>query len=89
MFTDIVGFNAVVGADEAKGLQLRQRHAELVKSTLAQFGGEFVEETGDETLTILSSTVAAVRAAIALQNAITENDELSIRIGIHVGNILL
>lgn len=89
MFTDVVGYTAAVGLDEAKGLRLRERHTGLVKEALARFGGEFVEETGDETLSIFPSSVAAVQAALAIQESLSQNEELSVRIGIHVGDILL
>lgn len=88
MFTDMVGYTAAMGRDEAEGLRLRERHTDLVKETIARFGGEFVSETGDETLTIFSSTVSAVHAAMALQHSLSR-DELSIRVGIHVGDIVL
>ncbi len=89
MFTDVVGYTAAVGSDEARGLRLRERHTDLVKETLARFRGEFVEETGDETLSIFPSSVGAVRAAMAIQQELSGNDELSVRIGIHVGDILI
>ena len=42
MFTDIVGYTALMGADEPKALQLLQKNRELLKPILKQFHGEWL-----------------------------------------------
>jgi pimeloyl-ACP methyl ester carboxylesterase len=88
MFTDIVGYTAVVGRDEAKGLALRERHRRIVQTLAAQFHGEWLDETGDDSLSSFPSAVDAVNCALALQGALARDAELTIRIGIHVGDVV-
>ena len=88
MFTDIVGFSVAVGEDEAKGVRLRENHARLVKTLVEQFEGVCVEEVGDETLSSFDSAINAVNCALAVQGALEADLELSVRIGIHVGDVL-
>ncbi len=44
MFTDIVGYTALMAASEEKGLRVRERHRELVRPLVEQYHGEWIEE---------------------------------------------
>ena len=88
LFSDIVGYTTLVAADEAKGAEVRDRHRRLVQMLVEEFHGQWVEETGDETLSIFPSSLDAVHCALAIQAALTEDPELSVRIGIHIGDVL-
>ena len=88
MFTDIVGYTAVVGEDESKGVEARRKHRRLVEALVAQFDGRSVEETGDESLSSFGSAVDAVRCALAVQAVLDNDPQLSVRIGIHIGDVL-
>ena len=85
MFTDIVGYTAVVGEDESKGVEARRKHRRLVEALVAQFDGRSVEETGDESLSSFGSAVDAVRCALAVQAVLDNDPQLSVRIGLHIG----
>ena len=87
MFTDIVGYTALMAESEEKGLRVRERHRELVRSLVERYHGEWREETGDECLSTFASAVDAVNCALALQAEV--DDELQLRIGIHLGEILV
>ena len=50
MFTDIVGYTAAMAESEARGMRLRRAHRKVVKTQVKRYGGEWIEETGDETL---------------------------------------
>ena len=88
MFSDIVGYTAVVGRDEARGVALRDRHARLVRTLVEQFGGRLVEDVGDESLSTFGSALDAVNCALSIQGVLENDPELKVRIGIHIGDIL-
>ncbi len=56
MFTDIVGYTALMGEDEPKALQLLQKNREILKPIIKQFHGEWLKEMGD------SGYIAALEA---------------------------
>jgi TolB-like protein/Flp pilus assembly protein TadD len=88
MFTDIVGYTALMGESEEKAVRVRERHRALVNQLVAQFNGEWIEETGDESLSSFPSALDAVSCALAIQAALEDDPELSIRIGIHLGDVI-
>ena len=60
MFTDIVGYTALMAESEEKGLGVRARHRALVRPLVEQHGGESIEARGDESLSVFHSTLGAV-----------------------------
>ncbi|MEE9464671.1 MAG: adenylate/guanylate cyclase domain-containing protein [Candidatus Neomarinimicrobiota bacterium] len=88
MFTDIVGFTALMGEDEPKALQLLQHNRELLKPIIRQFHGEWLKEMGDGTLSCFASAVDAVNCALAIQHVLTDDPDLKLRIGIHIGDVV-
>jgi adenylate cyclase len=68
MFTDIVGYTAMMSMDEALALALLRRNREIHKSTVTKYGGEWLKEMGDGTLLSFGTSTDAVRCAAALQN---------------------
>ncbi|MHC4447571.1 MAG: adenylate/guanylate cyclase domain-containing protein, partial [Planctomycetota bacterium] len=87
MFTDIVGFAAAMASSEELGRRLRKRHFETVRPVVDRYGGHWIEGTGDETLSIFTSAVDAVNCALAIQGALEDDEELSLRIGLHHGDV--
>jgi class 3 adenylate cyclase/pimeloyl-ACP methyl ester carboxylesterase len=88
MFTDIVGYTSLTGADEEKAIRVRERHRAIVRPLVEQFEGELIEATGDESLATFPSAVLAVDCALAIQAALRDDDELRLRIGIHLGDVV-
>ncbi len=88
MFTDIVGFTALMGEDESKALQLLQKNRELLKPIIRQFHGEWLKEMGDGTLSSFNSAVDAVNCALVIQHVLKDDPDLKLRIGIHVGDLV-
>jgi class 3 adenylate cyclase len=85
LFTDIVGstaFTSARGDDAAQALV--RTHNDVVRRALAEVGGAEVKHTGDGIMAWVSSTSGAVRAAVAMQQAL-ENAEFEVRIGISAG----
>jgi len=88
MFTDIVGYTALMAESEERGLRVRERNRTVVRPSLGQYHAERIEETGDEFFSIFPSAVDAVNCALAIQAALRDDQDLQLRIGIHLGETL-
>ena len=88
MFSDIAGYTAIMGRDEAKGLAARDAHRELLRSILPRFHGRLLGDLGDGALSSFHSAIDAVSCARAFQAATGDDPEFKVRIGIHVGDVL-
>ncbi len=89
MFTDIVGYTALMAESEAKGLRVRARQGEVLRPLVEEYGGEWISHVGDETLASFPSAVDGVNCALAIQAALDDESELRVRIGIHVGDVVV
>ena len=71
---------------DEKWRRLLARHDDLVRSSIAEGGGEVVKHTGDGFFASFESAKGAVEAAIAIQRALAEEIVApDVRIGIHSG----
>ena len=88
MFTDIVGYTALMQKDEQKAIQVRLRHREVFKELHAKHNGTIVQYFGDGTLSMFKSAVEAASCAIELQKELKEGHiQVPVRIGLHIGDI--
>lgn len=88
MFSDIVGYTALIAEDERQGIAARDRHREVVQAEVRRVGGRWVEEVGDESFSTFPSALDAVCCARAIQAALAQEPKLSVRIGVHLGDVL-
>ncbi len=88
MFTDIVGYTALMAESEAKGHRVRERQGQVLQPLVEQYGGDWVQHVGDETLSSFPSATDAVNCALSIQTALRDEPELRVRVGIHVGEIV-
>ncbi|GAF72765.1 unnamed protein product, partial [marine sediment metagenome] len=88
MFTDIVGYTALMAKDERKALSILKKNRDLHKSLIERFNGEYLKEMGDGTLCSFDSAVDAVNCSLEIQNSLKDEPELTLRIGIHIGDVL-
>ncbi|NND35039.1 MAG: hypothetical protein HKN76_20805, partial [Saprospiraceae bacterium] len=88
MFTDIVGYTAMMQKDETKAVLFRDRHRESFRRLHEKYKGEILQYYGDGTLSIFNSSVQAVQCGVALQQEMLKFPHLPLRIGIHVGDII-
>jgi len=96
MFTDMVGFSALAQRDEALALELLEEHWTLLRHIFLKHRGHEIKTIGDGFLVEFASAVAAVNCAVEVQEALarrnvdTSADRLfQVRIGIHLGDVLL
>jgi adenylate cyclase len=89
MFTDIEGYSAVMQKDEDRAITLRTRHREILDKEHKRFDGRIVQYYGDGTLSVFQSAVLAVECALAMQLSFRREPEVPVRIGIHIGDIVL
>jgi len=87
MFTDIAGYTALMGSDEAGALVLLRQSRSIQKSAIARFNGKWLKEMGDGVLAEFSTAYDSVRCAIAIQKEAQQELECKIRIGIHLGDV--
>ena len=89
MFSDVVGYTAIMGRDEQKCVQAIADHREQLHSLLPRFNGRLIGEIGDGTLTSFHSVHDAISCARELQAKLKDDPELRLRIGIHLGDVLV
>ena len=87
VFTDIVGYTSRMEADELKTMQLLTRQREIIFPIAKEYGGEVIKEIGDGLLMMFTSANQAVRFAISVQEKL-KDEELAIRAGIHIGDVI-
>jgi len=88
MFTDIVGYTALMQKDEKKAIVIRTKHRKIFETLTKKYHGELIQYYGDGTLSTFRSSVEAVKCAIDMQKAFQKEPAIPIRIGIHVGDII-
>jgi adenylate cyclase len=94
---DVAGYSRLMGIDEEGTLaQLKAVRKSLVDPTVAAHRGRIVKTTGDGMLVEFASAVDAVRGAIEVQGGMAERNasvpqdmRIELRIGIHVGDIII
>jgi class 3 adenylate cyclase/dienelactone hydrolase len=89
MFTDIVGFTALMGKDEKKTLELLHQYHHIQKSILKKHSGIFVKEIGDGMLAYFTEAKKALECSIEIQKNLSETSEADIRIGLHWAEIFI
>ncbi len=67
MFTDIVGYTALMGDDEEKAFDLLNKNRQLQKNLIEQNNGRWIKELGDGVMASFSTVSNAVYAAIKIQ----------------------
>ena len=88
MFTDIVGYTALMGNDEQKAFAVLNKNRALQKPIIEQFNGRWIKELGDGVLASFNTVSDAVNAAIKIQEACNRAKDFQLRIGIHLGEVV-
>lgn len=88
LFSDIVGYTALMAKDEAGTLRIVDADERIHREALAAHRGRLLKRLGDGMLAAFDSAVDAVVAAQEIRRAVLEDGRFQIRIGIHLGEVL-
>jgi adenylate cyclase len=88
MFTDIVGYTALMGEDEQKAFDLLRKNRQLQRPIIEKFNGTWIKEIGDGILASFHTVTAAVQCASEIQKVCESIGDLKLRIGIHQGEVV-
>jgi class 3 adenylate cyclase len=94
---DVAGYSRLIGADEEGTLgRLRAIRADVIDPKINEHHGRLVKTTGDGLLVEFASVVEAVRCATEVQKimaarngGIPADQRMDLRIGIHVGDVVV
>ena len=89
MFSDIVGYTALMGADEGATLKIVEANNEIHMSAISSNGGTLLKKLGDGLLASFESVSSAVTCAQEIQSAVGLDGRFQVRIGIHLGDVVL
>ena len=89
LFSDIVGFTAIMGEDEATGLEILEANVKIHRQVFATRRGRLLRELGDGMLASFASVSNAVATAQDIQRAVADDGRFQVRVGIHLGEVIL
>lgn len=89
MFTDIVGYTALMQHNEQTAVETLHHFKEELNSNAKTFNGEIIQYYGDGCLLIFHNSADAINCARSLQNNFINTPKIPVRIGIHAGDILI
>jgi class 3 adenylate cyclase len=88
MFTDIVGYTALMGKNEQQAFELLKKNRRIQKPIIGKFNGRWLKEIGDGVLASFSTVSDAVYCAKEIQETCQAETDLNLRIGIHLGEVV-
>jgi len=89
MFADIVGYTALMQENEQLGIETRAKYLRVLETQHEAFSGTIVQYYGDGALTMFPNSVDAIRCAVEIQKELRRPPAVPVRIGIHVGNVIV
>jgi len=87
MFTDIVGYTALMGSDEDKAFDMLARNHTIHETIIKKHNGTLIKEIGDGTLASFPLASNAVRCAMDIQKE-AKSLKIPLKIGIHEGEMV-
>ena len=87
MFTDIVGYTALMGSDEDHAFEILRKNREIHSKLVEEFQGTLIKEMGDGMLISFNLASDAVRCAIEIQKE-SRGQNIPLKIGIHEGEMV-
>lgn len=87
LFTDIVGYTALMGRDESKAFHSLAIFKKIAQPLIEQYHGSWHKDLGDGALMSFPNVLDAVHSAIAIQKEINTKTDFHLRMGIHLGDV--
>ena len=88
MFTDIVGFTALMGNDEKRTFEILEKNRQIHKPIISEYDGRWIKELGDGVMATFNTVSDAVNAAIKIMESCKEANEFQLSIGIHSAEVV-
>ncbi|HCA81102.1 MAG TPA: hypothetical protein DEP53_15335 [Bacteroidetes bacterium] len=96
MFTDVKDFSKKMGENEAAAMEVLRAHDDMMREVVAKHRGVIIKSLGDSFMVDFSSAVNAVQCAVEAQERFweynkgkSEFDTVQIRVGIHLGDVII
>jgi TolB-like protein/class 3 adenylate cyclase/tetratricopeptide (TPR) repeat protein len=87
MFTDIVGYTAMMQSDEQKAVAVIKHYNTTLEKLVSQFNGQVLNYYGDGSLCIFHSATDAANCSLAVQKDLKKEPVVPLRIGLHIGEV--
>lgn len=87
MFTDIVGYTAMMQQNEAKAVTVIKHYNATLEKWVSHFNGQVLNYYGDGSLCIFSSVTDAVNCSLSVQKDLKTDPVVPLRIGLHIGEV--
>ncbi len=88
MFTDMVGYTALMQENEDKAKSNRDRHRKVLEESIQNHHGLTLQYYGDGTLSVFGSAIEGLECAVEIQRELQKEPKIPLRIGMHVGDIV-
>ncbi|MBT8379508.1 MAG: tetratricopeptide repeat protein [Ignavibacteria bacterium] len=88
MFTDMVGYTAMMQEDEKRAKLLRDKHRKVLDELVAEHHGRILQYYGDGTLAVFGSAIEASICGMKIQQELQKDPIVPLRIGIHAGDVV-
>lgn len=88
MFSDMVGYTALMQEDELKARMFRDRCRAALRELVVKHDGAVLQFYGDGVLCSFASAIEATKCAIEVQQKLQQEPKVPVRIGIHVGDVV-
>lgn len=89
LFADIVGYTAMMQENEERAVEKVNRFREVVELIAEELNGKIVQYYGDGSLLLFQSSTDAAEFAKLLQEDLYNDPQVPVRIGIHMGDVLV
>ncbi|HNU14834.1 MAG TPA: adenylate/guanylate cyclase domain-containing protein, partial [Chitinophagaceae bacterium] len=89
LFADIVGYTAMMQENEEVAVEKINRFREVVELVAEELNGKIIQYYGDGSLLLFQSSTDAAEFAKLLQEDLQNEPRVPVRIGIHMGDVLV
>lgn len=89
VFTDIVGYTAMMQEDENSAVEKVNHFRQVLEIISGELNGRIIQYYGDGALLLFNSSTDAVEFAKLLQTELNDDPKVPVRVGVHMGDVLL
>lgn len=89
VFTDMVGYTALMQANEPLAREKRSRVRVAMDTAFSNFKGRLLQQYGDGALCVFNSAVDAVLWSTSIQRQLLKDPRVELRIGIHMADVAI